>query len=152
MMEVLLKIAQALGGAGTPWALGASLMLKLYGLPVTPQDIDLMVQPDDAAKAAEVLCTLGEKKPQNPHVRYATQAFMEFVIDGIEVDVMAGFVIRQPDGDYTYVLNPSDFAFVPVQGVQIPLCPLADWLHLYRLMERAEKVNLIEEHLQAHGF
>ena len=46
---------------------------------------------------------MGEIQPPNPNSKYKTKSFMEFIIDSIDVDVMAGFSIVS-DGKFMIVL------------------------------------------------
>jgi hypothetical protein len=84
---------------------------------------------------------------------YSTSRFLEYVVDGTDVDVMAGFAIKHENG--TYVFPFGDAAVVmtkTVDDVTIPLTSLEDWYVLYQLMpDREPKVRLIEDHLLNTG-
>ena len=43
---------------------------------------------------------MGELQPANPNVKYRTHRFYEFVIDGVDVDVMEGFAIVKDGVEY----------------------------------------------------
>lgn len=57
--------------------------------------IDLMVADHDAECVRTILLEMGDLRPSDPvpNPMYRTKSFMEFLIESIEVDVMAGFAI-----------------------------------------------------------
>lgn len=55
--------------------------------------IDLMIFFSDVDRVRHILSEMGELKPAKPKEKYRTKSFMEFSIEGIDVDVMAGFAI-----------------------------------------------------------
>ena len=79
--------------------------------------------------------------------------FYEYVIDGVDVDVMAGFAINHNNGVYEYVFdNTSISEFKIINGVSIPFTSLEDWYVIYQLIpNRDPKVNMIEKYLLSNG-
>lgn len=152
METCLKKIAGLFNQNGVCWALGASMLLHYKGLAAQPQDIDLMVAPEDASLADRLLCSLGQKQPPSPHAAYGTRHFYEYKIDGIDIDLMAGFAIFHSTGSYKYRLDKTQFEYMTLDGVSIPLCPLEDWLVLYALMpNRHAKVEAVRQYLAKNG-
>lgn len=144
-LEVLFRIAHSLNRGKVLWALGGSLLLYLKGKTDTFHDIDLMVGERDAEEAERRLSALGELLPQKSKAGYKTRRFLEYVIDGVEVDMMAGFVIVRDGVDYDCSLLPEQVAeYIQLKGETIPLQSLDDWRRYYELMGRTEKVKLIE--------
>lgn len=96
-IELLEKIAHRLNKAQVVWALGGSMMLYFNGIVSDFHDIDLMVSDDDGETARAILSEMGEMYPPkaNPDPIYRTKLFMEFAVEGIDVDVMAGFSIER---------------------------------------------------------
>ena len=149
-LDVLTKIAKALNAQNITWAVGASLLLYFKGIAGEFHDIDLMVALADADKAEKALMGLGDKAPKRPHGPYATQCFMEFVVDGVEVDVMAGFTILNRGKAYSFPLARESLQdFVVVGGEPVPLQSVKEWREYYRLMGRDQKVQAIDEYLNA---
>lgn len=144
-LEVLSRVGDALNRRGVVWAVGASLLLYLKGIVPTFQDIDILVAEADVEQAREALLPLGTQHPENPNAQYKTKHFLEFTIDGVDLDVMAGFVIVHEGREYAFPLEESGVAeYTLVNGVSIPLQPVEAWRTYYALMGRAEKVALIE--------
>ena len=93
-LKVLSDIAHALNARHVVWAVGASALLYFKGKTDSFHDIDLMVKESDAETAKEQLLQLGSLLPPEPNTQYQTRCFLEFEINGVDVDMMAGFVIN----------------------------------------------------------
>ena len=94
-LDVLADIARALNQSGVTWAVGGSLLLYFKGKTGVFRDIDLMVCETDVEKLKQAMLPLGAPAPSNPNAQYRTRCFLEFTIRGVDVDVMAGFVILE---------------------------------------------------------
>lgn len=144
-LRLLAKIARVLNAHHILWAVGGSILLYFKGKTDTVHDLDLMVHEDDAAALKQLLLPMGTLAPPNPNRRYKTRQFLEFTIDGIDVDVMAGFVIVKDGKEYDCSLLPEQIAeYLPLYGERIPLQSLSDWRNYYTLMDRPAKVALID--------
>lgn len=61
---------------------------------------------------------------------------------------MAGFGIIYQDKEYYFPLKKEDIKdFTEVQGIKIPLQSIEEWRIYYKLMERDEKVKMIDAYL-----
>lgn len=125
-------------------------MLYLKGIAPDFHDIDLMISLKDADKVEQILLEMGRMCPPNPikNPMYHTKRFMEFVIDSIDVDVMAGFIIEKDGEIYDCSLHKNQIVeVVKLDGESIPLQSLDLWAKYYRLMGRKDKVLMIEKAL-----
>ena len=146
-IQLLLRIAHRLNEAGVEWALGASMLLYFKGITSEFHDIDLMVADHDAECVRTILSEMGELCPPNP--MYRTKTFMEFLIDSVEVDVMAGFAIVKDGKVYDCALRKEQIVEkMPLGTEVIPLQSPSLWCKYYRLMGRAEKAELIEKAME----
>lgn len=144
-LDVLSRIAERLNEDGITWAVGASLLLYVKGMTDTFHDIDIMTTEADAERLKSALLPMGEMQPPHPNRQYQTRHFDEFVIDGVDVDVMAGFVIVRDAKAYECPFTRDSIAeSVSVNGQRIPLQSVSDWRRYYDLMGRAEKVAMID--------
>ena len=151
-IELLKKIALQFEKAHITWALGGSMMLYFKGIVPVFQDIDLMVADADAQTAQSILCSMGQMQPQNPNPKFRSKAFMEFVIDSVDVDAIAGFAIVSGDGVVDCSLQKEQIVErMPLGEVCIPLQSPALWCRYYRLMDRTEKAQMIEQALSDSG-
>ena len=149
-LELLEKIAYYFNKENVEWALGASMLLYFKGITTEFHDIDLMVSIDDAKKVKDILLGMGkiQESNQNQDSIYRTKIFMEFVIDDIDVDVMAGLAIIYEGKLYDCSLSKEQIVekiklgkeLVPLQSPQL-------WCKYYQLMGRKEKVKMIERYL-----
>ena len=144
-LAVLSKLGRALNEAKVAWAVGASLMLYLNKKTTDFNDIDIMTTEQDAARVQEILLCLGTPVISVPKSQYKTECFLEFRMDGVDIDVIAGFVIVSGGIDYPCPFTRESIAgFAAVNGVAIPLQSMADWRRYYALMGRTQKVALID--------
>lgn len=144
-LAVLSRIAHVFNENQVLWAAGGSLLLYLKGKTDLFHDLDLMVGEADVEKARALLLPMGDIMPENPDPRYKTRHFLEFQIDGVDVDILAGFVIVSGGRDYDCSLFPEQIAeHVLVNGERIPLQSLSDWRRYYQLMGRTSKVEMID--------
>ena len=128
------------------WAVGGSMLLYLKGKTDVFHDIDLMVGEGDIEKVKSLLSSIGKLAPENPDLHYKTRHFLEFNIDGIDIDVMAGFVIISNGKDYDCSLLPEQVTeHTLLNGEMIPLQALSDWRRYYELMGRTSKVEMIDQ-------
>lgn len=144
-IEVLKQIAHRFNEAHIMWALGASMLLYFKGITETFQDIDLMVANDDVERVRIILSEMGEIQPPNPNPKYRTKTFMEFIINSIDVDVMAGFSIISDGKIFDCSLQEEQIVEkMPLGTELIPLQSPLLWREYYRLMGRTEKVKMIK--------
>lgn len=151
-IELLKKIALQFEKAHITWALGGSMMLYFKGIVPVFQDIDLMVADADTQTAQSILCSMGQMQPQTPNPKFRSKAFMEFVIDAVDVDVIAGFAIVSGDSVVDCSLQKEQIVErMPLGEACIPLQSPALWCRYYRLMDRTEKAQMIEQALSDSG-
>ncbi|MCX6097296.1 MAG: hypothetical protein NTZ77_02245 [Caldiserica bacterium] len=154
LFDTLVEIARALNRAGVHWGVGASVLLYYRGLVEKPYDIDIMIDEADADMVAAILDGMGSETPgDSGRSLYSTSRFFEYVVDGTEVDIMAGLAIKHTEGTYVLPFDDRSVAMTRTEnGVTIPFTSLEDWYVLYQLIPgREAKVKLIEEHLQSCG-
>lgn len=147
-IELLKKIAGKFNKAKITWALGASMLLYFKNITSEFHDIDLLIADSDIERARDILTEMGTIQPPNPNPMYRTKAFMEFIIDSVDVDVMAGFSIVRDGALYDCSLRQEQIVErMPLDGEEIPLQSLQLWCEYYRLMGRTEKVAMIEKNI-----
>lgn len=147
-LMVLSNIARKLNQRNLTWAIGGSLLLYFKGITNEFHDIDIMVAEEDVKVLKEIMLTFGQLLPPNPKVEYKTKHFLEFNVEGVEIDVMAGFTIVNRENEYYFPLRAGSVNdFTEVNGVSIPLQSIAEWRKYYELMGRTEKVKMIDQSL-----
>lgn len=143
-LDVLTTIAEYFNNEQITWAVGASLLLYLKGKTDVFQDIDIMIIESDVEKVKNVISKLGIIQPPNPSEQYKTKCFIECVIDDVDLDIMAGFVIVNNGTEYDCSLRKDEIVdVVLINNQKIPLHSLELWKYYYELMGRNDKVEMI---------
>ena len=152
--NTLIKVSEALNKSGILWSIGASLLLNQYRLADKPSDIDILVSCHDVDKADYILSEMGRKETsiKNNDV-YGTKHFHEYVIESINVDLMADLTIKYENRIVSYIFDkksvPHNFC---IRNASIPFSTLEDWFVLYHLMPgKAAKSDLIYNYLIKNG-
>ena len=145
-LSVLSVVAHELNKRKIVWAIGASLLLYFKDKTDHFNDIDIMVCEDDVDQLKAALLPMGVLAPPNPNKQYKTRHFLEFTIDGVDIDVMAGFVIVKDNMEYDCSLHKEQIAeYIQLHNEKIPLQSLEDWREYYELMGRTKKVEMIDK-------
>ena len=140
LQEVLAYIVKALQQEQIRFGIGGSLLLAHHGLPVTPRDIDLVVALEDVERAIQLLSEMGTVVEKDETSLYATQVFQEFIIKGIDIDLMSGLQIRHDEGVFVYPFDEQS-----IDSAGRPFMALVDWYVIYQLIPgREQKVAMIE--------
>jgi predicted nucleotidyltransferase len=153
ILSTLSYIGEKLNNSDITWAVGASLLLNQYGLIDKPNDIDIFVDINHIHKTDEILKSVGEKKKWEKAETYSTKYFYEYIVRGIDVDAMSGFVVNHNSGVFEYTFDHEAISeVVRINGIDIPFTSLEDWYVLYQLIPNREvKVKLIEDYLLSNG-
>lgn len=153
MFDVLGSIGEKFNNSNIKWAVGASILLSQFGLIDKPNDIDIVVDINDIKKADKILKDMGEKKIFKKPSTYSTKFFYEYVINEIDIDIMAGLAINHDNGIFEYIFDNSSISeFKVINGVKIPFTSLEDWYVIYQLIPNREaKVNMIEKYITSNG-
>ena len=147
-LTVLSKIANIFNNNNVTWAVGASLLLYFKGILNNFRDIDIVMSEDDVDTVKELLSRSGILLPSPPNTQYETRVFLEYVIDGVDIDIMAGLVIVNSEGEHYFPLKRENIAeYIEVGNTSVPLQSLEEWKLYYSLMGRTERVRLIEQAL-----
>lgn len=147
-LHTLAEIARALNAEKITGAVGASLLLYFKGIVPEFHDIDIMVAEPDAERAKAALCRIGSLAPQRGEPQYKTRWFLEYTVNGVDVDMMAGFVIVRDGVDCECPLLAEDMGDTTVvDGETVPLHSLSAWRRNYALMGRTAKAEMIDKYL-----
>lgn len=145
LVDVLAKIGREFDAHGIRWAVGASMMLHRHGLADEPHDLDLFISVDDIDRVESVMGNIGELQSWEENPFYGTKRFLEYHVDGVEVDIIAGFVIKGEDFEFRHDFEASVIEIV--EGIRY--MTLEEWKDLYRMMGRTAKAEMIEHYLDS---
>lgn len=124
------------------WGIGGSLLLVEQQLQQDFRDIDLVCTEAAFVAVDRVLSAIATPLDMTPHPQYCSRYFRRYQhASGLVIELMAGIAVRQPSG----ALQHWQFDPLTVQRRHgLPWMALHDWLVLYQLFERPEKVTLIK--------
>lgn len=153
MQSVLEKLAGLFSSENILWGVGASLLLREYGLVNKAHDIDIIVSARDIEKAILILDSIAKRIEIPVKEGYLTERFLVYELEGISIDIMSSLRIKHSKGVYEFIFDELSIVdHIESNGQTIPLTSLEDWLVAYDLMTgREAKVRLIKKHLVKHG-
>ena len=147
-LQVLKAVARQFNRHRVTWAVGGSLLLYFKGITDDFHDIDLFILQRDVPLVRRILEGMGSLQASMDSPQYQTRTFLEYDIDGVELDVMAGFAIV--DGVVTYDCSlelPQIRERILLEGETIPLMDLRLWATYYKRMHRPDKAERILQFL-----
>ncbi|KPU42693.1 hypothetical protein OXPF_37470 [Oxobacter pfennigii] len=148
-LAALVKIAEILNQNGITWAVGASSLLYIKGITHDFHDIDIMISENDVEKVKALLSDYETLQQRIPNAQYKSKAFLEYMIEGIEFDIIAGFTIVAEDVEHYFPLKKENIKEITfIDNMPIPLQSVEEWKTYYSLMGKIEKAQMIELHLK----
>ena len=146
-LAILTKIANELNAEGITWAIGSSSLLYLKGLVDEFNDFDLFVKLEDTNRLIAIFDRLGKRQPdRNDAINFSTTHFLEYIVDDLEIDIMADFGIKYQGQEYIYPVEQYIVETYDLNGTKIPMTSLKMWQECYRLMGRVAKADLLDEY------
>lgn len=145
-LTVLQRIAEEFEVHHVTWTIGASALLYFKNITSTFNDLDILIKTEDIDITKDILLSMGTLKPSDPNLQYHTKYFLEFVVDDVEVDLMAGFAIVHEGVCHDCSLEEDQIIeYAELNGHKIPLQSVELWKQYYYWMGRDAKVKMIEE-------
>lgn len=146
---VLTQLADLLNRQKLRWAVGGSLMLYLRGVVSDFEDIDLFVTLEDAQQVIELLDQVATEQETVPSEQFQTVVYKKYLMDGVFIDVMAGFKVVVSDRVMDCSLtSETQLTRLIVYNQEVPLYTLSEFKNFYTYMNRMSKVELIDAYLQ----
>ncbi len=133
---------------GLTWAIGGSTLLHELGLVSNPHDLDLVVAEDQFMTVAARLTSIFGPQQRLEGEHLASRWFARFDAPPHgSVDVMAGIAVVQGGRPGTWYFDPASIR----TSDGLPWMSASDWLHLYRLFDRPDRVAMLEGYLAAQS-
>ena len=126
------------------FGVGGSCLLWQLGLETSPNDIDIVCSEDDFAVICNELAAEYQLRDPPPHSEYATTHFARFSRSGWpDIELMAGIAVKTNGKMQRCQFNPQRCHW------QNGICwmPPADWLQLYQLFNRPQRVAQLRHYL-----
>jgi len=149
LRSVLAKIGKTLNENNITWVVGGSIILNHFDIVNEVNDIDLIIEENDFDKVISLLKKIGNEKSTGDKLNYHTKKHVKMNIEGVGVDLMAGFIIEHENGLYNYVLDQTAItSSMKINDIVIPLGAIEDWYIIYQVIGgREKKVELLENYL-----
>lgn len=145
-IDVLKELASKFNQSKVKWNVGASCMLYLRGITSAFNDIDIIIDEKDVELVKEILKDFIPNQVL-PNEKYKTKVFLEYVIHGVDIDIMAGFTILSNNKDYYFpIKDKSSYDTIKIDEVEIVLGSVEEWYTYYKLMDRKDKVELLSSY------
>jgi hypothetical protein len=126
------------------WALFGSMNLLLQGLPVEPNDIDILTDKTGAYEMEKKFLEYSTRKVVYCSDGKVTSHFGALEIAGVKAEIVGDYTANK---DMQLIFNLDDRVIIPFEDMQIPCMPLEKELIAYGKEEKSEKVKLIKEFL-----
>ena len=131
---------------------GGSMMLFLRGVEVDVHDIDIMVDQMDYIRASHLIGSIAKAVEKEPSSIYQTTYFQMYQMGDISIDIMAEFKVSIKDDalfHYPSFMLVGEVIVHPRVGSMM-LMLLEDWLVIYQLIHRPQKVHDICSYFKTH--
>lgn len=75
----------------------------------------------------------------------------EYILDGVSIDIIARMILEKDRLEYYFPLIKDDIRdSISLDGVDIKLQSINNWMLYYELMGRMDKVNLIDRYVKRY--
>lgn len=123
------------------FGIGGSCLLYHINIPVIPRDIDIVCTEQHFTDICTLLRLHYQQLPRPPHPLYRTHYFASFTPEkGLNLDVMAGIAVLQHGAETPWRFDPATTYWE--NGIR--WMQAADWVTLYRLLNRPERVAQLQ--------
>lgn len=142
--QIATELVQLLGP--TDWAIGGSFLLQCYGIEPQARDLDLVCTLERFEEFKTLLSQYAHTMPVSLHPIYRSKGFARFNKNGLVIELMAGIQVLKDEGLQGFQFLPEKTSWQQ----DLPLMPLSDWLELYQLFERPQRVLQLQHYLDSN--
>jgi len=154
LKDVLVKVTRIFDKENITWGLGASGILFYHGIVDQVNDIDIVVLPDHVEQAEALVLTIGKKVDTPPSSFYDNEYFGEFIVDGVELDIMSNMTIINHGIKFLYEFTKASVVhYMKIQDVNVPISSLEEWYFLYHIIpNKDKKIKILDDYYKDHDF
>jgi len=152
LLEVLKKLAKIFEENNINYCIVGSTSLLLEGVPVEPEDIDILTTKDFVLKMDELLSSYRLEECKLKESENFRSYFGKYKIDGINVEVMGELQIRK-NGKWSKALTPSSIKtkYVSLNGEKVRIAKLEETYKFCKEIGKEKTCETIEEYLRKRG-
>ena len=122
--------------------------MALQNVDVSPRDIDILTDRRGAFQIGELLKDYEIRKVGLTRSEKLCSYLGKFQIEGLEVEVIGDIQAKTSEGEWTKQFRPKRKITLNLKNMKIPASPLEVELKAYKILERTERVQKIEEVLK----
>lgn len=142
---ILRDVSRILTENKITWAIGGSYLLYIHGLYESPNDIDIWVSENDFKKLRIIFSGYEEIKEK---IHLPEEFHFKIFYEKCAVDFVAYFSVNPNQKEYDYFVNPSRIQIKQFNGdLNLPCLYLEEWYIIYDLLNKEEKLKIIENYL-----
>lgn len=147
-IQVLIKIAAALGNRNIDWVVTGSMGMALHGVPLEVHDIDLQTDKNGVFEIEEIF-----KENIIAPIAFRSSDrlqsyFGKLEIDGIQVDLMGDLQHRSTDLSWEEPVKVAEHReWLECGDLSVPMMPLEYEVVAYSKMGRIERAKLLRDWL-----
>ena len=150
--EVLRLIVERVPPDAIPWALTGSAGLRLQGIEVSVDDLDLQTDRRGVQKIMGRFAEAVEKPIRYWRTDHMRSYFSVLKIDDVRVEVMGEIQKRMPDGSWEAPIEVDRIrCWVEVEQLLVPVVDLSHELIAYEILGRVQVVERIRQVLSKRG-
>jgi len=142
--QVLSLLFERINPADHPWVLTGSASLRLQGVDIPVNDLDLQTDAKSVYLLEEKLAEFMKVAVHVWETEYTLSHHGQAEINKIQVELLGDICHRRADGTWENPLDiESDRLWVEWRGLKVPVLSLAHEASAYEKMGRAQKAELI---------
>jgi hypothetical protein len=151
-MEVLRLILERVPPDAIPWALTGSAGLRLQGVEVSVDDLDLQTDRRGVQEITTRFAEAVEKPMRYWRTDHMRSYFSVLKIDEVRVEVMGEIQKRMPDGGWETPIEVDRVrCWVEVEQLLVPVVDLSHELIAYEILGRLQVAKRIQQELSKRG-
>ena len=148
--KVLVQLAKLLNSNLINWAVGGSKLLRLSGMELDVNDLDIMIHEHDFDRCIELLKSVSIECEVKESEIFKSKNYRKLCWDNVQIDCMSGMTIQLNENVFVYEFDCKDKEIL-YENISIPLCFLEDWYVLYHVMPHREaKIKIMEMFFMNH--
>jgi len=136
---------------GVRWALAGSTASALYGLPLSPHDIDILTDIKGAKLLSSRLRDFTISHLKTLEGEHFFSSLAQFKVEGVKVEIIGNLKVKGERGFLRFNFWPY-VRELPFAGEKIQVVPLEWQLVVNLITGKKEKAELIAQHLMAAGY
>jgi len=131
------------------YAVGGSFLLMLHDLTDDFYDVDVLLDSRDYHKAFSIFRKYPNRIIPKTNPLYQTHTLVKVDYHHVQLDLIFDFKISKEQFDYRYpMIQAKGLELLTYHGYDFNCALLEEWYLIYQLIEREEKVKMLENHFK----